>query len=85
MRYSPPGFCLNDFEIVRKDDYYHLIHLQGPPVYPFDAARLETSYGHAISHDLISWETQAPVFGISRFPRFDDSAIWTMSVVEHEE
>ncbi|MBN2240323.1 MAG: family 43 glycosylhydrolase [Dehalococcoidales bacterium] len=83
MRYAPPGFCLNDFEIYEKDGIFHLIHLQGAPVFPFDAARLETSYGHAVSRDLITWETQAPVFGISRFPHFDDSAIWTMSITEH--
>jgi sucrose-6-phosphate hydrolase SacC (GH32 family) len=84
MRYSPPGFCLNDFEIYKKGKDYHLVHLQGPLIFPFDAARLETSYGHATSQDLIEWKTQAPVFGISRFPHFDDSAIWTMSITEYE-
>ncbi|MBN2365707.1 MAG: hypothetical protein EH225_06900 [Calditrichaeota bacterium] len=84
MRYAPPGLCLNDFDLIKPDNMYHVIHLQGPPVHPFDAARLETSYGHAVSKDLISWETRAPVFGISSPPHFDDSAIWTMHIVDKD-
>lgn len=84
MRYAPPGLCLNDFQII-KLDHYHLFHLQGSRTYPFDAAKLETSYGHAISRDLISWETKAPVFGVSDPPHFDDSAIWTMHIVPHDK
>jgi sucrose-6-phosphate hydrolase SacC (GH32 family) len=84
MRYAPPGLCLNDFECIRLGDLFHLIHLQGPPIYPFDATYLESSYGHAVSKDLISWESKPPVFGISSPPSFDDSAIWTMNIVQHE-
>jgi sucrose-6-phosphate hydrolase SacC (GH32 family) len=85
VRYAPPGLCLNDFNIMKSGDLYHLIHLQGPPIHPFDATKLETSYGHAVSKDLLVWRTEAPVFGISSHPSFDDSAIWTMHIVEHED
>ncbi len=83
MRYAPPGFCVNDFDLYEKDGMYHLLHLQGPLVYPFDATILETTYGHATSPDLINWTTQAPVFEISHKDNFDNSAVWTMRVLEH--
>ena len=84
MRYAPPKKCLNDFHIIKLNNEYHLIHLQGRFTYPFDATKLETSYGHAISTDLIKWRTKDPVFRISPPPNFDDSAIWTMHVIWYE-
>jgi sucrose-6-phosphate hydrolase SacC (GH32 family) len=84
MRYSPPGLSVNDFDVIKLDDgFYHLIHLQSPQVDPveFDATIMETSYGHAISMDLIHWTTQDAVFKISSSPQFDDSALWTMRVI----
>jgi sucrose-6-phosphate hydrolase SacC (GH32 family) len=84
MRYAPPGLCMNDFDLIKLEDKYHLIHLQGPPIYPFDATYLESSYGHAVSNDLISWETKAPVFGIAPPDHFDDSGIWTMHITPYE-
>ena len=84
MRYAPPGLCINDFDLIKLDDQFHLIHLQGPPVYPFDATYLESSYGHAVSEDLIRWKTMAPVFGIAHPGNFDDSGIWTMHITPYE-
>jgi sucrose-6-phosphate hydrolase SacC (GH32 family) len=84
MRYSPKGMCLNDFDVFKLDGLYHLIHLQGPPIFPFAAEYLETSYGHAVSDDLINWKPQAPAFGIAEYPNFDDSSIWTMKVIEQK-
>jgi predicted GH43/DUF377 family glycosyl hydrolase len=83
MRYAPPGLCMNDFELIKLENLYHLIHLQGPPIHPFDATYLESSYGHAVSRDLIEWETKAPVFGISSPKNFDDSGIWTMHITQY--
>ena len=85
MRYAPPGLVLNDFAVLSADDGWHLLHLQGSPVMPFDAGIQETSYGHAYSTDLLRWEAQGPVFGIARPGRFDDSAIWTMCAVDHPD
>lgn len=79
MRYAPPGLCLNDFAVLVDAGAAHLLHLQAPPVEPFEAAVLETSVGHAVSADLVRWEPAAPVFGVAAPSRFDDSAIWTMS------
>jgi len=84
MRYAPAGLCMNDFELFQLEDQYHLIHLQGPPIHPFDATFLESSYGHAVSHDLTSWETKAPLFGIAPPKNFDDSGIWTMHITPFE-
>jgi beta-fructofuranosidase len=76
---------LNDFAVLEGDDGWHLLHLQAAPVSPFDAAAQETSYGHAHSTDLVRWEPCAAVFGIAPPGRFDDSAIWTMSTIDHPE
>lgn len=78
MRYAPPGLCLNDFDVLRVGDEWRILHLQAPPVEPFDAAVLETSYGQARSPDLVNWTPLAPAFGIGRPGAFDDSAVWTM-------
>ncbi len=85
MRYAPPGLVLNDFAVLTTDDGWHLLHLQGPPVVPFDASVHETSYGHAHSTDLLHWEPLGPAFGIARPGHFDDGAIWTMSIVNHPD
>lgn len=77
MRYAPPGLCLNDFAVLGSGPYV-LLHLQGPWTPEFDATRMETSYGRAVSHDLVSWEPLGPVFGVGLPGRFDDSAVWTM-------
>jgi hypothetical protein len=77
MRYAPPGLCLNDFAVLGSGPYL-LLHLQGPWTPEFDATRLETSYGRALSHDLVSWEPLGPAFGVGLPGRFDDSAVWTM-------
>jgi sucrose-6-phosphate hydrolase SacC (GH32 family) len=81
MYYAPPGLCLNDFSVLATPDGWRLLHLQAPPVEPFDAAILETSYGLAHSSDLVNWEPLGPAFGIARPGAFDDGAIWTMSHV----
>ncbi|MFF4854627.1 mucin-1 [Streptomyces rubiginosohelvolus] len=78
MRYAPPGMCLNDFDLQRVGDEWRVLHLQAPPIHPFDSSVLETSYGHARSHDLVTWEPLGPPFGIGHHGSFDDSAVWTM-------
>nr|WP_256557557.1 hypothetical protein [Lentzea sp. HUAS12] len=70
--------CLNDFAVMQSGGLYHLLHLQGPWTPVFDERAMETSYGHATSHDLVEWRTQAPCFGVSAPGSFDSSAVWTM-------
>ncbi|KAB2350091.1 glycoside hydrolase family protein [Actinomadura rudentiformis] len=82
MRYAPPGMCLNDFAVLGPAPYV-LLHLQGPWTPEFDATRMETSYGRARSHDLISWEPLGPAFGVGHPGGFDDSAVWTMHPFPH--
>jgi len=81
MYYAPPGLCLNDFSVLATPDGWRLLHLQAPPVEPFDATTLETSFGLAHSADLVDWQPLGPAFGIARPGAFDDSAVWTMSHV----
>ena len=81
--YKPIGQCLNDFDISYNLDLerYELIHIQGPPLANsiYDATIMETSYGNAVSQDLINWSAKPNVFGISENEcSFDNSAIWTM-------
>ncbi|MFR9676515.1 mucin-1 [Streptomyces sp. TR02-1] len=85
MRYAPPGLCLNDFDLQHVDGEWRLLHLQAPPLHPFDASVLETSYGHAASSDLVNWTPLPPAFGIGRPGAFDDSAVWTMHQVPTAE
>lgn len=61
------------------------MRLQAPPLRPFDASVLETSYGLARSTDLVGWEPLGPAFGIGRPGSFDDSDVWTMSHVPRPE
>jgi sucrose-6-phosphate hydrolase SacC (GH32 family) len=81
MYYAPPGLCLNDFSVLATPDGWRLMHLQAPPLEPFDASVLETSYGLAQSTDLVNWQPLGPAFGIGRPGAFDDSAVWTMSQI----
>jgi hypothetical protein len=77
MYYAPPGLCLNDFSVLATPDGWRVLHLQAPPLDPFDATILETSYGLAHSTDLVNWRPLGPAFGIARSGAFDDSAVWT--------
>lgn len=87
--YKPLGVCLNDFDVSYNPhkDYFELIHLQGPPIATpyYDATIMETSYGHAVSSDLVNWRARANIFGIQEDQTaFDDSAIWTMKTIYTE-
>ncbi|WP_304454867.1 hypothetical protein [Nocardiopsis sp. YSL2] len=77
MRYAPPGACLNDFAVVEGPAYV-LLHLQAPWIEHPDVSLLETSYGRAVSHDLVRWEPLAPAFGVGAPGAFDDASVWTM-------
>lgn len=84
--YRPLGMCLNDFDVSYNPhkEQFELIHLQGPPIANtyYDAVTMETSYGHAVSSDLVNWRARANVFGIDESgDAFDDSAIWTMHTI----
>ncbi|TFE31142.1 hypothetical protein E0F15_10210 [Frankia sp. B2] len=50
VRYALPGLGrLTDFTVLAANDGWNLLHLQTPPVMPFDASEYETSYDHASS------------------------------------
>ncbi|GAB2504199.1 glycoside hydrolase family protein [Nocardiopsis aegyptia] len=82
MRYAPPGACLNDFALLPGPPYV-LLHLQAPWTEHPDVSLLETSYGRAVSHDLVHWEPLAPAFGVGRPGDFDDTSVWTMHPLRH--
>ncbi|MFI6575833.1 hypothetical protein ACIBFB_08525 [Nocardiopsis sp. NPDC050513] len=82
MRYAPPGACLNDFAVVHGPPYV-LLHLQAPWTEHPDVSLLETSYGRAVSHDLVRWEPLGPAFGVGPAGGFDDTSVWTMHPLRH--
>ncbi|WP_017581942.1 glycoside hydrolase family protein [Nocardiopsis valliformis] len=82
MRYAPPGACLNDFAVVGGPPYV-LLHLQAPWTEHSDVSLLETSYGRAVSHDLVRWEPLGPAFGVGPSGEFDDTSVWTMHPLRH--
>jgi hypothetical protein len=83
MRYAPPGLCVNDFALMSDDGVYTVLHLQGPWTDRFDHLHMETSYGRAVSTDLVAWEPQGTAFGVGLPGRFDQQAVWTMHPVPY--
>ncbi|ONI84852.1 hypothetical protein ALI22I_30700 [Saccharothrix sp. ALI-22-I] len=73
MRYAPPGSLLDGFTVLRRGAHYHLVHAQRALDHG-DRAGF-TSFGHAVSTDLVSWETRGPCFGVAGPGAFDSAAI----------
>jgi hypothetical protein len=85
MRYAPPGLCVNDFAVMSDGGVYTVLHLQGPWTDRFDHLHMETSYGRAVSTDLVTWEPQGTAFGVGLPGRFDQQAVWTMHPVPYRD
>jgi beta-fructofuranosidase len=74
-----------DFWFAQDGSDYHMYYLQadrniGDP----DKRHFNTSLGHAISQDLVSWKNLGTCFEKSKTPAWDDTAIWSGSVLKHE-
>lgn len=65
------------------DAQYHLFYLQAPRSLPDpDMRHAHASVGHAVSPDLINWETRGTALAAGLPGSWDDRAIWTGSIVE---
>jgi len=67
------------------DEPYHLFHLQAPRSLPNPHDRhWVASVGHAVSHDLVTWEARPTAFEHGSAGSWDDKAIWTGSIFHHD-
>ena len=75
-----------DFWLVDDGSRYHLFFLYASrAVLDPDERHRRAAVGHAVSHDLSSWERVADALVHSNPPAFDDLAIWTGSVTQHPD
>ena len=87
MTYLPDEHLLWDFWFAprRPDEPFHLFHLQAPRDLPDPEMRhRRASIGHAVSRDLINWEARPTALTPGPPGAWDDLAIWTGSILEHE-
>jgi beta-fructofuranosidase len=71
-----------DLWVADDGERFHLFYLQAPrsPHNP-DLRHFHVSIGHAVSHDLTTWEVLGTALQPSRQPRWDDYTTWTGSIV----
>lgn len=83
--YAPPDGGLGDFCLARDADRWHLFHIYREYGKPCDchASGQEEKIGHAVSKDLLRWETRTPAIR-ARKKHWDSAHLWAPSVVEHE-
>jgi beta-fructofuranosidase len=75
-----------DFWLVDDGQEYHLFFLYASRAlkHPHDRHH-RASVGHAVSHDLVSWERVTDALVRGDQPAFDDLATWTGSVARHPD
>ena len=75
-----------DFWLVDDGQRYHLFFLYASRALKDpDHRHYRASIGHAVSHDLTTWERVADALVRSDPPAFDDLATWTGSVIRHPD
>jgi len=75
-----------DFWLVDDGQRYHVFFLYASRALKNPEQRhYRASIGHAVSHDLVTWERVADALVRSDPPAFDDLATWTGSVVRHPD
>ncbi|MEJ7762698.1 MAG: family 43 glycosylhydrolase [Thermomicrobiales bacterium] len=89
MVYVPEDMLLWDFWLaprrVGSGDPYHLFYLQAPRDLPDAELRHErATIGHAVSDDLITWDSRGTALMAGPEGSWDDLATWTGCVVEHD-
>ncbi len=74
-----------DFWLARAGADFHLFFLQAPRELGREELRhAHASVGHAVSRDLADWSLLPDALAAGPEGTWDDRAIWTGSVVEHE-
>ncbi len=85
MYYQPKGLAFNDFEVVEENGEYHVFHIQGVKMFPYDSAIIGNSFGHATSNNLIEWNEQPTIMEPSRSEQMcDNASLYTMSVIKKD-
>jgi len=86
--YQPEDMLVWDFWLAPRrssDEPYHLFHLQAPRSLPDPRDRhWVASVGHAVSCDLVDWEPRSNAFEHGPSGSWDDKAIWTGSIFDHD-
>ncbi len=80
-----PDQWIWDFWVAVRGDEYHAFYLQAPRALGDpDLRHRNASVGHAISTDLTSWAVLPDAVHPGERGSWDDVAIWTGSIIEHE-
>lgn len=78
-----PDAWVWDFWFAHDDETYHLFFLYASrALHDPDRRHTRASIGHAVSHDLVSWERVTDALVRGDTPAYDDIATWTGSVVQ---
>ncbi|RLC34709.1 MAG: glycosyl hydrolase family 32, partial [Candidatus Nealsonbacteria bacterium] len=86
MYYSPANSYMWDFWLVKKKDLYHIYYLQAPrSIQNPDVRHSVASVGHAVSKDLEIWKEDGTVLEAGPEGSWDDTSIWTGSVIEKND
>ncbi len=83
--YQPAGRYVNDHGLVRgPDGLWHLFHIVGPTGKGCYDLGSEVSFGHAVSPDLLTWETRPDVLSIDPASRHEPHHLFAPYVIERE-
>lgn len=85
MTLQLPDKWVWDFWLARRDSEWHIFYLQAPRALGDPALRHHNaSVGHAVSLDCRQWQVVDDAVRPGPPGSWDDLAIWTGSVIEHE-
>ncbi len=87
MLYLPTDHLVWDFWFAprRDGEPWHLFYLRAPATLTDPEERhWQAEVGHAVSDDLHAWTDLGVALSPSSVPGWDDKAIWTGSIIEHE-
>jgi len=75
-----------DFWLVKKKGFYHIYYLQAPrSIKNPDVRHSVASVGHAVSKDLEIWKEDGTVLEAGWEGSWDDTSIWTGSIIGKNE
>lgn len=84
MSYRPQELNVGDTWYFHREGLTHCIHMQQRCPGSTADLREEGALGHAVSRDLIHWETCKTALYRGEDGSYDDLDLWTGSVIEHE-
>ena len=83
--WAPEDKYLWDFWTVEKDGQHHMFYLQAPRDISHPEMRHGmATVGHAVSDDLVNWEEIGTALEPGQKGSWDDTSIWTGSVIEKD-